>query len=407
MTYTRVALTSFGKDNWCLKLKPLYSVGLLAALSNGHINILDFESVKVFQTVKAFETCINAMSVINNYFDSQHLFTVASANSVKLFDVRSNKCVATIHDDNHAPILSIDSRHDMLACGTELKGTDAKVHIYDIKKLDLPLRSFIDSHHDDVTDLKFHPSDQNLLLSGSTDGYVNVYDLSQTEEEYALHQVINFSSIHSCGWLSSDRIWTLSHIETFAVHQLNTKSDDQIEPSPLNFGDIRGPWNCDYVVDIYPGFIATGKLQEEQSNIQIIPFKNENCDMQNTAVIPAAHGTEIVRDVLIPEQNTSILYSGGEDGNLCMWKSEKSLLNFPEKMEDCSEPYDIVKKAMDIDFTSSKLLQPQSANGSFEEIKKNIEGNSGSSKHENKKNSSKKLMNKKKTKLKEHRYKPY
>ncbi|CAI5109579.1 BBT_HP_G0133380.mRNA.1.CDS.1 [Saccharomyces cerevisiae] len=49
-----------------------------------------------------------------------------------------------------------------------------------------PIEHYIDSHHDDVTCIKFHPSDVNILLSGSTDGYTNIYDLKQDEEEGTL-----------------------------------------------------------------------------------------------------------------------------------------------------------------------------------------------------------------------------
>lgn len=47
-------------------------------------------------------------------------------------------------------------------------------------------------------------------------------------------------------------------METFAIHELNDKSDESHEPKPQEFGDVRELWDCEYVVDVYPGFIATG-----------------------------------------------------------------------------------------------------------------------------------------------------
>jgi len=33
--------------------------------------------------------------------------------------------------------------------------------------------AYVDSHNDDVTEVQFHPTDPNGLLSGSTDGLIN------------------------------------------------------------------------------------------------------------------------------------------------------------------------------------------------------------------------------------------
>lgn len=342
-SYSLVELSSFGSENWCLKLQPSYKHGLLTGLSNGEICLLDWNTGKPLQKIRASETAINDMKVIDSDFVAGNLISSASIDSVKVFDIRSNDCVAKINNETNSPFLSLDSRHGLLACGTELHGIDATIHIYDVRKWDTPLRSLVDSHHDDVTCIKFHPSDVNVLLSGSTDGYTNIYDLKQDDEEDALHQVINYASIHSCGWLSPKRIYTLSHMETFSVHELNDKSDELKEPQPLYFGDIRKAWNCDYVVDVYPGFIATGKTQEGAGELRLLPFKDEKIDIENGVVIPHAHGDEVVRDVLVSAQNTDVLYSCGEDGCVKIWKNNLGPLNTPESFWDYSERMSVLE----------------------------------------------------------------
>ncbi|AMD20528.1 HDL216Wp [Eremothecium sinecaudum] len=398
-SYKKVSSTSFGSNNWCLKLKPLYAKGLLAGLSNGHVNIIDWQSGKAFQVFKAYENPINDLSVIDGDFDSGNLFAVSSGNNVKVYDVRLNDCVASIQNDQEAPFLSLDSRHGMLVCGTELQGVDAKIHMYDIKKFGIPQRSFIDSHHDDVTDLKFHPTDSNILLSGSTDGYVNIYDLTQPEEEDALHQVINFSSIHSCGWLAPNRIWTLSHMETFSIHELNDKSDYPREPNPVDFGDIRESWNCNYVIDIYPGFIATGKNQEDDSMLQLIPFSNEHVNVESSLVVPNAHGMEVVRDVLVPKLNTSVMYSGGEDGEVVMWKA-KAPLNISSEFWDYSKPCNVFEDSIpEVDLTASEEVS--------NDVVDKVDTSEKISEKKDEKAKRKKETRSKKAKSKEHRYTPY
>ena len=384
--YSLVHTSSFNANNWCLELKPLYKHGLLSSLSNGEVSLLDWNSASVIQTIKTGETSINKMRVIGGDYEEGSVFATASIDAVKVFDVRTNgsSSIADIHNEKNSPFLSIDSRNGMLACGTELSGVDAEIHIYDIRNYSTPLRSLIDSHHDDVTDIKFHPSDINVLLSGSTDGYTNIYDLTQEDEDDSLHQVINYASIHSCGWLSPKRIYTLSHMETFAIHELNDKSEELTEPRALDFGDIREVWCCDYVVDVYPGFIATGKSQKN-GELRIIPFVNEIINMKESIIIPNAHSEEVIRDVFVPSVDQTLLYSCGEDGNVKIWKTETSRLKVSEEYWDYSKKMNVLdqdsKAHIDI-ISTEPNLDHHHVEEMFKHKKHKKEG-----KHKNKKHS--------------------
>lgn len=342
MGYSLLGSQFFGNDNWCLNFQPLYHHSLLTSLSNGEVHQLDWKTGKSKSHIKTGETTINRLKVINSSFGDGSLFATANMGAVQIWDAKSNNCVAQIHNEKNAPFLSMDSRHDMLACGTELSGTDAEVHIYDVRKWCAPLRSLVDSHHDDVTDISFHPSDPNVLMSGSTDGYTNVYDLRQAEEEDALYQVINFASIHSCGWMSPRRIYTLSHMETFAIHELNDKSDEAREPPALEFDDVRQPWGCDYVVDVYPGYVACGTSQEGAGRLRILPLRGEHVEPENAVDIASAHGDEVVRDVFIPTKNSRIMYSCGEDGYVKVWENSEGPLNVPGQFWDYSKRLDLL-----------------------------------------------------------------
>ncbi|SMN22213.1 similar to Saccharomyces cerevisiae YNL035C Putative protein of unknown function with similarity to proteins containing WD-40 domains [Maudiozyma saulgeensis] len=346
--YQLVENANFGANNWCMNLQPLYQHGLLTSLSNGEVHLLDWKTHKTITTIKTGDVPINKLKIINNDFNNESLFATASLDSVKIFDIRSKNCIATLHNDKNSPFLSLDSRDDRLACGTELSGVDAELFIYDIRNFDIPSRALVDSHHDDITDIKFHPSDKNILLSGSTDGYTNIYDLTEEEEDDALHQVINYASIHSCGWISPRRIYTLSHMETFAISELNDKSDELKEPQPLDFGDIRESWNCNYVVDIYPGYIATGKSQEGQGSMTIIPLVAENPQIESSITINNAHGDDVIRDVFIPSQDSQMMYSCGEDGNVKCWKANTRSLTIPEGFWDYSSKFNVFDTERDI-----------------------------------------------------------
>ncbi|KAL8636658.1 MAG: hypothetical protein Q9228_005971, partial [Teloschistes exilis] len=84
-----------------------------------------------------------------------------------------------------------------------------------------PLLQYVESHSDDVTELAFHPSQTSCLLSGSTDGLINLYDTTITDEDDALIQVFNHgSSIAHADFLSDHEVFALSHDEIFSIYDL-------------------------------------------------------------------------------------------------------------------------------------------------------------------------------------------
>lgn len=125
-----------------------------------------------------------------------------------------------------------------------------------------PFQSYVESHNDDVTELRFHPTLPRCLLSGSTDGLVNIYDISIADEDDALVQVQNHgSSINHAAFLSDSEFFALSHDEMFSVYHLNNEqgdSTDESSPAPIVFGDLRPKLDCEYVVDVIPSGSSDG-----------------------------------------------------------------------------------------------------------------------------------------------------
>ena len=91
------------------------------------------------------------------------------------------------------------------------------------------------------------------MLSGSTDGLVNIYDTAIADEEEALIQIINHgSSIHHAGFLSNTEVYALSHDENLSVHHLTNPDEDIATEVPSKLGDLRSVLHCEYIVDIVP-----------------------------------------------------------------------------------------------------------------------------------------------------------
>lgn len=185
-----------------------------------------------------------------------------------------------------------------------------------------------------MTQLQYHPTRSNILLSGSTDGLVNVYDTTITDEDEALVQVINHGSVHHAGFLSERIIYALSHDEQFSIHPATDPDDPAQEPEPVHFDDVREPLACEYVVQLCLGsqgpYIAAGNkmyvymysgktgLRSGQDSdfvpycwvcsdkrLDLIPLVSSptwRFDQDNLWRLPGAHGDEVVRSVYLDEQ---------------------------------------------------------------------------------------------------------
>lgn len=131
----------------------------------------------------------------------------------------------------------------------------------------MPRHHYKEVHSDDVTEvctsawgiviarsnqqkLNFHPTDPNILLSGSTDGLVNISDIRITDEDEVVIQTFNHdASIHHAAFLNDTEIFALSHDERFALYDMaeNTEKGS----ATTNFGDMREALGCQYIANIF------------------------------------------------------------------------------------------------------------------------------------------------------------
>ena len=110
-----------------------------------------------------------------------------------------------------------------------------------------------------------------MLLSGSTDGLVSVYDCRIADEDDAVLEVYNHgSSVHRAEFLGDGSvIVALSHDETLSLYPLketasaDKASDEDKAREDVVFGDIRPLADCEYAVDVLrdgsEAIVAVGK----------------------------------------------------------------------------------------------------------------------------------------------------
>ncbi|KAK2784918.1 hypothetical protein FQN53_008104 [Emmonsiellopsis sp. PD_33] len=267
------------------------------------------------------------------------LAAISSDNSLRLFDRQTlhllpDGVFKDVHPGRGGGVTCVREVHPTVSGGKNLiatSGRDGTVKIWDTRnaKRDAVLTvTAVQFFPTDSPQLQFHPTRSNVLLSGSTDGLVNIYDTTITDEDEALLQVVNHGSIHHAGFLGEDAIYALSHDEVFSIHPLNNLNENVAEPAAIQFGDLRPVLHNDYVVQVLDGrggsFVASGKTSEQLLDITpLVSSPQYQFDQSNTWRLPGAHGEEVVRSVFL-DDNSKTIFTCGEDGYVRSWKADES-----------------------------------------------------------------------------------
>ncbi|KAI9730370.1 MAG: ERAD-associated protein [Cirrosporium novae-zelandiae] len=197
---------------------------------------------------------------------------------------------------------------------------------------DRPLTQYVECHNDDVTILHYHPLSSKTLLSGSTDGLINIYDTAVTpqagDEDDVLQMVFNNeSSVHRADWLSESNfadVYGLSHDEVFSIYPVADEEKEIKHP----FGDLRSKLDCEYIVDAMriSGRSCVLAGNHTKQRLDIVPLKfTSSWDLDYNAALrlPGAHGEEVVRSLYYDEE-AETAYTAGEDGQIRAWKADQA-----------------------------------------------------------------------------------
>lgn len=124
----------------------------------------------------------------------------------------------------------INSNDSILCAGTEQASSESYLLFFDIRQRG-KLGAYLDSHRDDLTQIKFHPTRHNVLTSGSTDGLINVFDISNSTEDDALQYCLNTeSSVQTLNWHPTsspdkNRISCITHTNDFLLYDVEESEE--------------------------------------------------------------------------------------------------------------------------------------------------------------------------------------
>ncbi|KAG6052988.1 hypothetical protein E4U17_005151 [Claviceps sp. LM77 group G4] len=308
------------------------AAGLVAISSDQHLSLFGPGRIEN-GPISSWRTQHGNLTTLS-LFDAQEsvVCTAGEDGTVGVWDLRQSARVAQFHAAN-APILSLacSPSTKTIAVGTELQDGAASLHLWDVRSVPAPKAQYQDLHSDDITKLAFHPSEPAVLLSGSTDGLVNIYDTRVADEDEMTVQTFNHNaSIHHAEFLTSTEVLALSHDEHFALYDVaeERENGDALQV----FGDLRTMLGCQYVASVAiksdgrGAVIGCGSQDRELFELFFLA-KNQGLangpewqiDTQNTVGLPGAHGDELVRSFCFFD-DAELVFTAGEDGTVKAWR---------------------------------------------------------------------------------------
>ncbi|KAJ1975227.1 hypothetical protein H4R35_003237 [Dimargaris xerosporica] len=324
---------------------------LAVSASDHQIQLFDPVSLTAVQHI-GFHT--DTIHHIGPVMAQPHLFLSASADgSAAIWDLRlagfSPKSVAPVQtfcapNQSKAELYcaDINSAGMVLAVGTQMVSSEACIHFWDLRQspagaadtkastvtnsASAPLTTYAESHSDDITQVRFHPTHEHTLLSGSEDGLLCLFNLTQADEEDALVAAGNTcSTVNRLGWFGpqAEYVYALSPLQSFSLWSIDNDGMDTIHQW-ANIRDLSQPLgqtqaavefgiNCHYNPISQRLFLATGS---NSGQLHVFHVGINSIDL--CQVLQGGH-RELVRSVAwSPSQQA--LISGGEDARLCLWR---------------------------------------------------------------------------------------
>ncbi|XP_005095487.1 WD repeat-containing protein 89 [Aplysia californica] len=261
--------------------------------------------------------------------DPNVAFSCSKDKSVRCWDVRTNSETQILKTPPNVQgdFLSVDVSHSdhLLCAGTEKISDDAFLLFWDLRKRAV-LGCYNECHDDDITQVSFKPGSDQYLASGSSDGLVCTFDLSETSEEDALQVTSNASSdVARVGWCGEDDscVYCVTSDNMFYVWDaLEGDELSAIEDLQSVLGEASP---VQYLVDCIPELTAvTDKSSAltvggtHSGDVQLISHSSSGSHI--SATLSGGHSATIRCSHW--DNKSKTLLTGAEDSLLCLWSMD-------------------------------------------------------------------------------------
>ncbi|KAJ2037980.1 hypothetical protein H4S04_008451 [Coemansia sp. S16] len=292
-------------------------IGIAASTSDVCVKFFELSTLQSKGQLKYHKDQITEIKARSN-----SLLSASKDGQIAIWDLRQAlSATPALTFKTKDPVLSFDMSIDdtMLVSGLALdKNCCAKINLWDPRTVAQPIAVFENSHSEDVSQIRCHPSISHQFLSGSSDGLLCTFDASQTDEDEALLYVANTeASISGCGYFgpSAQYIYAHSDMETL---QLWTNEATQL----ADFGDVRDLAESGVPID----YIIGCKYDSQKESLYLAAGTNEGDihllhvgagSFEHVQALQSGH-SGVVRG-LNWDLGQGWAVSGAEDGRVSWW----------------------------------------------------------------------------------------
>ncbi|MBN3287711.1 WDR89 protein, partial [Polyodon spathula] len=265
------------------------------------------------------------------------LFTASGDGTVRCWDVRTPGTDAVQvfrgYPSNVFSSFDVNCSDLVICAGTEKVHEDTFMVFWDARVVNSngtagaqPLGVYSESHNDDITQVRFHPSKPDMVVSGSTDGLVNVFDIGTDTEDDALLATCNSdSSVSSITWSGEryDQICCLTHDEGlfwWDLAQLETEE-------PITLLSVQDARETTEIQGGHLDYLISGMYHERAKKLVVVGGTNTgklhllDCraeGLRHMCALQDSHSAT-VRCFHWHTGDDSLL-TAGEDAQLLLWK---------------------------------------------------------------------------------------
>ncbi|GAB4815922.1 hypothetical protein N2152v2_002968 [Parachlorella kessleri] len=348
--------TDLDKNDQCYVLDLVHcpATGMVAApLSNRLVKLYNESGVEFTGDLRGHSQRITAARF--DLPEEPHLLhTSSSDGTVAGWDTRSGQQVERFQASGRE-LFCASTTGTLVAAG----GGDS-ILFWDRRKAQ-PLTSFGDTHAQDVTQVAFHPLHRHMLVSGSEDGLVAVFDTAQgLDEDEGFKAALNIdNSVARLGFYGpqASKLWVTSGTETFHLWEWAAACNDEAEGGNGALADVGNAREqltqaaslggavgaalapsvdyligCEYAPAADQLWLAAGN---NTGVVGLFPVAEPPPALgRSEDAAPAPLGSvfappqaalarghdEVVRAIVWPGGTGSVCLSGGEDSRLCMWR---------------------------------------------------------------------------------------
>lgn len=308
------------------------SVKLISGLSDYRCIVYDISTylTATFSSI-VHEDVITDVKIVAE--GEQKFYTGSLDGTIKLWDLRTPASPALIFKDdsdgdaNLKPISCFDVSSDQkFVCGgTPLVEADSYLLFWDSRKSSV-LGGYWETHTDDVTQVKFSARQPNLMLSSSTDGLVNLFDVSHSNEDDALQNSFNVdAAVRKLRWFDQERTFgCITDMETVQMWQADdAEPTQQFDRQTLGKAIELKSWKNAYACDIYAAsvddaLILSGSNVGKGDYLKLAKLADGELNPYATF----EKNKQLVRCSCYDARHDKFI-TAGESGVISVWKAEE------------------------------------------------------------------------------------